>query len=1037
MQAQALAGDEQLHLLQYQSDPTYQRLSDELEAQTYQQVISGTQSSVRSVLTIPVVVHIMHPQSSTTPGSAGHPTDLQIEKGINWLNQAFRNQGSFAGGPFYSTASQLGIQSIDTEIEFCLAKVAPDGSVSTGITRTGTDFTNVAFNQIVSGTATEDQIMKALAFWDSNKYLNLWVVNSICEYTNFNCDIPGYAYLPGAHGTTLDGVVLEEQFFGSSAEQNAVGTYFFARYLNLWRTSYRDLNRPKCDNTDCAVRGDRVCDTPPDSTLGGPAVCGTLQNSCDSDSAHADPLINPFYQKDVSDIYENFMDLGGELSCKNTFTEGQKVRMRIALQTTRQSLLAGDRCTEPKVSLQIVNWKSPAAILCEGNTSPQITILNNGSLTVTQCNLKVSLNGQIENINWQGSLAAGDELNVNLSPQNLGAGSYTIISEWTDINGQNPDPQAHPIHRYTFWVVDASVPPEDESKCVDLENGNLPPRWKAASLNAPVEAQVVGLTTCASSEDKVLRIYKDGITNSAPENSIHWVVIPGPVVDPSLAPMQKLSFDWAHQFVDSLGSLKAMILSIPIDNCNAGIDTIWQAADMNLNTASAGISPDLNWWPQECLDWQTQEVDLSASIQSKRQLVFAFGFSSQYLMPAYMDNICWEGQRTCPEGLEIPTEAGVYRATYTCQDPDGWTHFVKSAIEPPSSTKDQLLFSVKVPQGQSLKIGAEELSLIITDTAAYESKAPYVQNNTGFYTAGRYVQLDNSLAFDSTEFEIRFYFDQTLPEGIANKIGLPELATDLLIPFTTPMSLDGSPENGQMEIDSTAYTEYLPLSIDAQNGWELQTMGDFYGASMRVSDLTLMGIGSGGLGLGFGARYPQVVRSFTVNQVGAAHVLNWQTDRELLADHFEVLHSLDGESFSSITSVPAQGLDTLLLNPSDYLHKNELIEVGYHYYTVLLHHSNGYTTSSDTLGVSYDLSKLVRTYPNPVQDRLTIAPEFEWTESLTLQLFDSRHMVFLEREWTQPGEEVVVDIPNIPPGIYFFQVQSGELKIQGKLLKTH
>ncbi|MEL6842234.1 MAG: hypothetical protein AAFP02_03400, partial [Bacteroidota bacterium] len=186
MQAQILAGDEQLHHAKYQSDPDYQRQTDLLEIISYQQATQGNITDLRSVLTIPVVVHIMHPLGSANPGDPGNPTDEQIKQGIKWLNDAFRNQGSYAGGPFHSTVTQLGIQSVDTEIEFCLAKAAPGGGPTTGITRTGTPFSNVSFNQLVAGTATQDQIMKTLAFWDSNEYLNLWVVNSVCELDNFN-----------------------------------------------------------------------------------------------------------------------------------------------------------------------------------------------------------------------------------------------------------------------------------------------------------------------------------------------------------------------------------------------------------------------------------------------------------------------------------------------------------------------------------------------------------------------------------------------------------------------------------------------------------------------------------------------------------------------------------------------------------------------------------------------------------------------------------------------------------------------------------
>lgn len=1039
MQAQPMPGDEQIHLSRYAQDSAYQLATDELEAHTYHQVMAGLADQSRSVLTIPVVVHVMHPLGSTTPGNPGNPTDQQIELGISWLNEAFRNQGAYAGGPFYTTATQFGVESVDTEIEFCLAQVAPDGTTSTGITRTETDYSHVSFNQVVTGTATEDQLMKAEAFWDSHQYLNLWIVSSICEYDNINCDIPGYAYLPGAHGTALDGVVLEEQFFGTGAEENAVAAYYFARYLNLWRTSYRDLTRPMCDNANCAVRGDRVCDTPPDSTMGGPALCGALENSCDSDSAHADPILNPFYQADVSDIYENYMDRGGNASCKNTFTAGQRMRMRTALQNTRQSLLAQSRCQSLNVQVSVEAWESPALLSCEESPSPRIRIRNKGDVTITGIRLKINWNSQSDTLTWQGNLIPGDVISLDVSAQTLAPGLYHLESEWLRVNGQVPNSQTHTLHRYAFWVMDPNRLAELDAACVDMETGELPVAWKPIRLGEPITAQASSLAGCTQTEGKVLRIGKDVPTFTGAADNMHWLVIPGPMVDPAVASIDKLEFDWAHHFVDSLGQMRMMLLSVPVNNCAGKIDTIWDVRNADLSTSVNPITNlDPNWYPLDCQDWVKQEITLNGWIEEKRQLVFAFGMTDMYLMPAYMDNICWSAQASCTADLDIPRSAGSYTASYLCQD-NGWTHFIKAATASPATTQDQLLFSVKQPVGIPLSLPVEALTLVITDSAAYDltDTAPYVENNTGFHAAGRYIQLDSVLDFAGKQFEARFYFGNDLPQSLAQEMGIPILDPDLLIPYTTPFGLDGRPENGQVQIDSAAYREFLPLAVDANQGWVFAEETTFLSGTIKVSELAMLGIGSGNLGLGFGARYPRPFGAFTAVQQGYAHVLNWETERELLADGFEILHSVDGKQFESLQVLPANGQDSLLLSPEMYSFANATIsaDAPTHYYAVLLHHTNGYVISSDTLQIDFDIRKLVKAYPNPLQQYLTIAPEFPWSESLTLQLFDSQQHVFLHREWTQPGEELRVEIATIPPGIYFFQVQSGEVRIQGKLLK--
>lgn len=1038
LQAQPLPGDEQLHLARYQSDTAYRQKTDALETYTYHRQLAASLPSSRSILTVPVVVHIMHPAGSVTPGSPGNPTNEQVEVGMRWLNEAFRNQGAYAGGPFYTDATLYGVQAVDTEIEFCLAQIAPDGTPSTGITRTATAFTQVAFNQVVTGTATEDQLMKAEAFWDANQYLNLWIVSSICEYDNINCDIAGYAYLPGAHGTSLDGVVIEGDYFGTTASATATAVYYFARYLNLWRTSYHDLSRPKCDNDNCAVRGDRVCDTPPDSTLGGPATCGVMQNSCDADSAHADPILNPFYGVDVSDMYENFMDLGDTPTCQNTFTPGQKARMRAALQTTRQSLLGQNLCTVPTLLLALEAWEAPEVLSCEQAPAPRVRIRNQGNLPVTDIRLKCTWNGQADTLTWQGNLLPGAALSLDLNAQVLSAGKYTLLSEWLRVNGEAPDPQTYPAHAFFFWVMDGSIPAETGSQCLDLETGELPPLWKPVALSAPIEAKVMALNGCTTTESQALRIVKTTVSNSGEEGPVHWMILPGPLVDPGLAPIGKLSFDWAHHFVDSLGDIRLLLLSVPINACEAGIDTLWDVSNADLNTAVNPVTiPDANWRPLDCQDWKNQKIDLSGWIADKRQLVFAFGYSDTYVMPAYMDNICWTRQQNCLADLDIPRTAGTYTASYVCQE-NSWTHFVKAAGESPVSAKDQLLFSVKRPTGMPLNLPVEALTYVITDENGYDvsDSAPYVQNTMGFHAGGNYLQLDSTLDFGGTDFEVRFYFDQALPTGLAQQIGQPGLDPALLIPYATPLALDGKPENGQATIDSAAYQEFLPLAVDAHNGWRLEEKATFFQGTIALSELAFLGIGSGKEGRGFGARYPQPFQSFTAVQQGRDLALEWVSKRELLADYYEIIHSVDGKRFESLQTLSAKGKDTLLLHPEAYAFTANEVSFETHYYAVLLHHDNGYTLSSDTLLVDVDIRKLVKVYPNPLQQYLTIDPAFTWSESLELQLFDSQRKVFLRKEWNIPGEALQIEVPNIPPGIYFFQVESGELRIQGKLLKT-
>jgi hypothetical protein len=308
-----------------------------------------TQARTDELLTIPVVIHIMHLPEDATIGSGSNISDAQITAGLAHLNEAFRNIGDYAGGPFFS---DTGVLSVDTNIEFCLADTEPEGSFSTGINRIPTDYSNLAPNQSVPIYGNEDGAMKAESFWDSNQYLNIWLVNNICNSTNpelVGCGTSGYALFPNNHGNTLDGVVMRADMWGTSTNNSKVQVHEIGHYLGLYHTF-----QSGCSGSDCSNSGDRVCDTPPDNSTNS-LNAGEMMNSCDNDAI----LSNSPYTDDKADLHENYMDYGNR-SLWNTFTLGQKTRMRATLETTRNSLFAESVCSsivEEALPLDLISFK--------------------------------------------------------------------------------------------------------------------------------------------------------------------------------------------------------------------------------------------------------------------------------------------------------------------------------------------------------------------------------------------------------------------------------------------------------------------------------------------------------------------------------------------------------------------------------------------------------------------------------------------------------------------------------------------------------
>ena len=232
-----------------------------------------------------------------------------VEQGIEHLNDAFANIGYYDQG-----------SGADVSIEFCLARQDPDGNITNGITRTVSPLT-------VLDKDNEDQALKDLVRWDPLCYVNIWLVREI------EGSVAGYAYLPGAHGASFDGIVCEYRYLGSSPANSAISVHEMGHYFGLFHTF-----QGGCENGDCTLDGDRVCDTPPDASTAA-VPCDNPANTCNTD-------VNLGFATDQDDMNENYMDYGSRF-CQHDFTQGQADRMQFFLTGTRSSLLDCSSCLDP------------------------------------------------------------------------------------------------------------------------------------------------------------------------------------------------------------------------------------------------------------------------------------------------------------------------------------------------------------------------------------------------------------------------------------------------------------------------------------------------------------------------------------------------------------------------------------------------------------------------------------------------------------------------------------------------------------------
>ena len=283
-------------------------LKNEQAMQNWIKTHPSSKSTKTTIITIPVVVHVVYNNSTENISTA------QILSAIEIINKDYRRLNADTS----ATPSVFAALGADCGIEFCLATTDPNGNSTSGITRTATSQTSFSAGTYTGVIYSDDGVkytsQGGIDAWNTSQYLNIWV----CDINGYN----GYATFPGSPASS-DGVVVDFTRFGNFT---AGSTSFMIRTASHEIGHWLNLNHTWGENwlttSNC---GDDFCnDTPTESaaTYG----CGTFPynafNACNSGPN--------------GEMYMNFMDY---TDCRNIFTQDQKTRMIAAINLFRPAFL--------------------------------------------------------------------------------------------------------------------------------------------------------------------------------------------------------------------------------------------------------------------------------------------------------------------------------------------------------------------------------------------------------------------------------------------------------------------------------------------------------------------------------------------------------------------------------------------------------------------------------------------------------------------------------------------------------------------------
>ena len=166
---------------------------------------------------------------------------------------------------------------------------------------------------------------------------------------------------------------------------------------------------------------------------------------------------------------------------------------------------------------------------------------------------------------------------------------------------------------------------------------------------------------------------------------------------------------------------------------------------------------------------------------------------------------------------------------------------------------------------------------------------------------------------------------------------------------------------------------------------------------------------------------PVTILSFEVSKVGSEVALNWITENEKNASHFEIQHSVDAIHFSKIADVEALNGN----NQNKYAFMHKKADAGMNYYRIKQLDIDGNDSYTFVRSILFGQEEEIILFPNPVNDVLSVSINNfkKATEAKIINQFGQTVQSFVLKT-----SNVDISLTDLPIGVYYFEYNNKRIK---------